>query len=238
MDILSLIDSNLNLKENTDRLFYDQYQFSLKLRMKDFSCLREIRNTDKDLVEVAAVVTKRHDQRANYSKFFTTGYKSVSATKKLDLENLLHFLELIWTFKDQLKPVFSGDWGYVYSNDKQLLELIRSQPYVHVYYIKQAVINRPKDTILLQSSPYQYRSFLRERQWAADDKDRIQAYLENQPGIKISRGLKYWLKYETRWHWTRRHHYFDHNDSKIGLMLQLMYPGIIRKTMPIIEVNN
>jgi hypothetical protein len=238
MDISSLIDLNLELKENTDRLFYDQYQYSLKLRMKDFSCLREIRNTDKNLVQAAATVIKRQEQRANYSKFFTTGYRSVSATKKLDLENLLHFLELIWSFKDRLKLVFSGDWGYVYSNDKQLLKLIGRQVYIHVYYIKQAVINRPKDTILLQSSPYQYRSFLREQQFAKDDKDRIQAYLENQPDIKISRGLRYWLKYETRWHWTRRYHYFDHNDEKIGLMLQLMYPGIIRTTMPIIKVNN
>ena len=238
MDILSLIDLNLNLKENTDRLFYDQYQYSLKLRMKDFSCLREIRNTDKDLVEVAAVVTKRHDQRANYSKFFTTSYRSVAVTNKLDLENLLHFLELIWPVKDQFKPVFSGDWGYVYSNDKQLLESIGNLPYVHAYYIKQAVINRPKDTVLLQSSPYQFRSFLRERLWTPDEKARILTYLEKQPGIKISRGLLHWLKYDTRWHWSRRYHYFDHNDAKIELMLQLIYPGIIRKTMPIIEVNN
>jgi hypothetical protein len=238
MDTSSLIDLNLERKKNTDRLFYDQYQYGLKLRMKDFSCLREIRNADKDLAQVAEIVIKRQEQRANYSKFFTTGYKSVAATKKLDLENLLHFLELIWPVKDQLKLVFSGDWGYVYSNDKQLLELFGSQVYIHVYYIKQAVINRPKDTILLQSSPFQYRSFLQERQLSKDDKDRVLAYLQNQPDVKIGRGLKHWLKYETRWFWTRRYYYFDHNDEKIGLMLQLICPGIIRTTMPIIEVNS
>lgn len=238
MDTLSLTDLNLEFKEPTDRLFYDQYRYSLKLRMMDFSCLREIRNADKDLAQVAENVTKRQEQRANYSKFFTTGYKSVAATKKLDLENLLHFLQLIWNFKDQLKLVFSGDWGYVYSNDKQLLELLGSQDYIHIYYIKQAVINRPKGTILLQSSTFRYRSFLRERQWTNDDKARIQTYLENQPDIKISRGLTHWLKYDTRWPWTRRYHYFDHNDAKIELMLQLICPGIIRTTMPIIEVNN
>jgi hypothetical protein len=238
MDTLSLTDLNLEFKEHTDCLFYDQYRYSLKLRMMDFSCLREIRNADKDLAQVAEIVIKRQEQRANYSKFFTTGYKSVAATKKLDLENLLHFLQLIWPVKDQLKLVFSGDWGYVYSNDKQLLELLGSQVYIHIYYIKQAVINRPKGTILLQSSTFRYRSFLRERQWTNDDKARIQTYLENQPDIKISRGLTHWLKYDTRWPWTRRYHYFDHNDAKIELMLQLICPGIIRTTMPIIEVNN
>jgi hypothetical protein len=238
MDTLSLIDLSPELEENTDRLFYDQYQYSLKLRMKDFSCLREARSNDKNLVQATAIVIRRHEQRANYSKFFTTSYKSEAATKKLDLENLLHCLALIWSFRDQLKLVFSGDWGYVYSNDKQLLELIGSQPYVQVYYIKRAVINRPKDTIVLQSSPYLYRSFLKDRQWTIDDKHRMRTYLENQPDIKISRGLTHWLKYDTRWPWSRRYHYFDHNDAKIGLMLQLICPGIVRTTMPIIEVNN
>ena len=61
--------------------------------------------------------------------------------------------------------------------------------------------------------------------------------LKNQPDIKIGRGLNHWLKYKIS-DWSRRHYYFDHNDPKIELMLQLICPGIIRTTMPIIEVNN
>ena len=237
MDISSLIDLNLGHKENTDRLYYDQYRYSLKLRMKDFSCLREIRNPDAELDQVSAVVDRRYAQRANYTRFFNSSYNR-SGAKQGDLENLREMLRILWPVKDQIKPVFSGDWGYVYSNDRQLLQSIANQNYVHAYYIKEAVINRPKDTIVLRSSLYQYRSFLKERQWTNDDKTRIVSYLENQSDIKISRGLKYWLKYETRWPWTRRYHYFDHNDAKIELMLQLICPGIIRTTMPIIEVNN
>jgi hypothetical protein len=206
--------------------------------MKDFSCLREIRNPDADLDQVSAVVAKRYDQRANYTRFFNTTYRSTVTSKQEDLENLQAMVRILWPVRDQIKLVFSGDWGYVYANDKQLLKSIGRQNYVHTYYIKEAVVTRPKDTILLQSSPYQFRSFLKERLWTIDDKKRILAYLENQPDIKISRGLKHWLKYDTRWHWSRRYHYFDHNDAKIELMLQLICPGIIRTTMPIIEVNN
>jgi len=147
-------------------------------------------------------------------------------------------LTFLWPRKDQIKLVFSGDWGYIYSNNKDLLQQIGSKHYIHVYYIKEAVVDRPKDTILLKSSDYRFRSFLRERLWTMDDKNRMLTYLQNQPDIKIGRGLQYWLKYETRWLWTRRYHYFDHNDAKIELMLQLICPGIVRTTMPIIEVNN
>jgi hypothetical protein len=207
--------------------------------MKDFSCLREIRNQNASLESASLVVSKRFEQRLNYSRFYSRkSYSDEFSTRQYDLENLLEMLRTLWTVRDQIKPVFSGDWGYVYANDKQLLLSIGSQHYVHTYYIKEAVVTRPKDTIVLQSSPYLYRSFLKDRQWTNDDKTRMRTYLENQPDIKISRGLTHWLKYDTRWPWTRRYHYFDHNDVKIELMLQLICPGIVRTTMPIIEVNN
>jgi hypothetical protein len=239
MDTSSLIDLNLGHKENTDRLYYDQYRYSLKLRMKDFSCLREIRNSDATLEQVAAVVSRRFEQRCNYSRFFNRrDLPTELSSRQYDLDNILEMLQYLWPVRDQIKTTFSGDWGYIYSNNKKLLQSISDQHYVCGYYIKEAVINRPKDTIRLQSSPYQYRSFLKEQLWTPADKACILAYLENQPDIKISRGLKYWLKYDTRWFWTRRYHYFDHNDVKIELMLQLICPGIVRTTMPIIEVNN
>jgi hypothetical protein len=239
MDTSSLIDLSLELKKSTDRLFYDQYRYGLKLRMKDFSCLREIRKPDATLEQVAAVVSRRFEQRCNYSRFFNRrDLPTELSSRQYDLDNILEMLQYLWPVRDQIKATFSGDWGHIYSNNKKLLQSISNQHYVCVYYIKEAVVTRPKDTIRLQSSPYQYRSFLKERLWTAADKACILAYLENQPDVKISRGLTHWLKYDTRWLWTRRYHYFDHNDAKIELMLQLICPGIVRTTMPIIEVNS
>ena len=64
MDTLSLIDSSLERKECGDRLFYDQYRYSLKLRMKDFSCLREMRKPLISLSDVTETVARRFEQRA------------------------------------------------------------------------------------------------------------------------------------------------------------------------------
>jgi hypothetical protein len=236
MDTLSLIDSNLERKECGDRLFYDQYRYSLKLRMKDFSCLREMRKSLVSLSDVIEIVARRFEQRTKLS--YWNHDRTVPVRDQFDLVCLSDLLTFLWPRKDQIKLVFSGDWGYIYSNNKDLLQQIGSKHYIHVYYIKEAVVDRPKDTILLKSSDYRFRSFLRERLWTMDDKNRMLTYLQNQPDIKIGRGLQYWLKYETRWLWTRRYHYFDHNDAKIELMLQLICPGIVRTTMPIIEVNN
>jgi hypothetical protein len=207
--------------------------------MKDFSCLREIRKPDATLEQVASLVLRRFEQRCNYSRFFNRkDLPTEISSRQYDLDNILEMLQYLWPVRDQIKVTFSGDWGYIYSNNKKLLQSISDLSYVYAYYIKEAVVTRPKDTIRLQTSPYRYRSFLKERQWNPDDKSRMLLYLQNQPDVKISRGLTHWLKYDTRWHWSRRYHYFDHNDAKIELMLQLICPGIIRTTMPIIEVNS
>ena len=204
--------------------------------MKDFSCLREMRKPLVSLSDVIENVTRRFEQR---SKLGYWNYdRTAPVRNEFDLVCLSDLLTFVWPFKDQIKLVFSGDWGYIYSNDKDLLQQIGNKKYVHTYYIKEAVVDRPKDTILLKSSDYRFRSFLREQLWTIDDKTRMLTYLENQPDIKIGRGFQHWLKYETRWLWTRRYHHFDHNDAKIELMLQLICPGIVRTTMPILEVNN
>ena len=100
MDTSSLIDLNLGHKENTDRLYYDQYRYSLKLRMKDFSCLREIRNQNASLESASLVVSKRFEQRLNYSRFYSRNgnyYPSVT--------NILQFMPKNKYFENWLKDV-------------------------------------------------------------------------------------------------------------------------------------
>jgi len=240
-----LIASDQNLKEDTDQLFFDQYRYSLKLNMKDFSCLREIRNSTKTQTEVEFIVTKRFAKRLSYDRFWTYSDPGLviltktetQTTTKMRLDNLLNVLGVLWPVRNQVKIMFSGDWGYIYSNDKDLLIQIDDLPYMQGYYIKEAVLSKPKNTIVLKSSPYKFRSYFTYKKYDEDKKARILDYLKNQPDVKISKGLTRWLKYRTS-DWSRRHYYFDHNDAKIELMLRLIFPDILRITMPIIEVNN
>ena len=227
-------------KENSDRLFFDHYRFSLKLRMLDFSCLRYMYKSTKTIAEIESIVTRRFSDRIRYSSrmdYHTFPSPSDAAINAMRLDNLLDLLHHMWPIRDQVKIMFSGDWGYIYSNDKHVLEDICNKHYIHSYYIKEAVITKPKNTIVLKSSPYKFRSFLRCKQFTDSEKTQLVNYLENQSDLKISRGLVRWLKY-SNWHWSRSYHYFDHNDSKIELMLRLIFPDLLRTTMPIIEVNN
>ena len=207
--------------------------------------MREIRNSTKTQSEVEFITTKRFTARLQYDRFWIytptfnspDNLKSEQTTTKMRLDDLIDVLGVLWPVRNQVKIMFSGDWGYIYSNDRDLLIKIDDLPYVTGYYIKEAVVSRTKNTIELKSSAYQFRSYFAYKKYDEDKKARIQDYLKNQPDVKIGRGLNHWLKYKIS-DWSRRHYYFDHNDPKIELMLQLMFPDIIRTTMPIIEVNN
>lgn len=240
-----MIASNQNREEATDQLYFDQYRYSLKLQVKDFSCLREIRSATRTQTQVEFAMAKRFAKRLSYDRFWTYGehgmamlnVKDKQTTTNMRLDNLIHMLSHLWPVRNQVKIMFSGDWGYIYSNDQDLLIQIGTLPYVQGHYIKQAVISKPKNTVVLKSSAYRFRSYFAYKKYNNASKERMLDYLQNQPDVKISRGLSYWLKY-TSSDWSRRHYYFDHNDTRIQLMLQLIFPDIVRTTMPIIEVNN
>jgi hypothetical protein len=239
-----LIASNRELKEKTDRLYFDQYRYSFKLQVKDFSCLRELCNSTKTQTEFEVMMAKRFVVRLSYDRFWTFRVdtpadliRTHETVTKIRLDNLTDMLGVLWPIRKQAKIMFSGDWGYIYSNERDLLIKIDELPYVTGYYIKEAVVSRTKNTIALKSSDYRFRSYFAYKKYDEDKKARILDYLKNQPDVKIGRGLNQWLKYKIS-DWSRRHYYFDHNDPKIELMLQLMFPDIIRTTMPIIEVNN
>ena len=149
MDILSLIASNQNRKEDTDRLYFDQYRYSLKLQVKDFSCLREMRNSTKTQTEVEFIVAKRFAKRLSYDRFWTytdTGSAVLNTTDeqtttKMRLDNLIHMLGHLWPVRNQVKIMFSGDWGYIYSNDRDLLIKIDDLPYVTASLLRSTAIS-------------------------------------------------------------------------------------------------
>ena len=238
MAISSLINLNLETKEETDRLYFDQYEYCLKLRMMHFSCLRDMHKTTKEQYEVADSAITRLENRNRWNvgtSSWLSAFSSPSNTSSVKMmsDNLLDILDFLWAFRSDIKIMFSGDWGYIYSNSKLLLQQIASKHYITAYYIKQAVVTRDKNTISLKDPKNRFRSFLRDRQLDDVQKTQLLTYLSRLDDVRTSPALNYFLKYSSST-WTRRYFFFDHNDANIELMLRLILPEIIRQTQPIV----
>jgi hypothetical protein len=235
MDLSSLIDLNPGVKvrrKDTDRLFYDQYHYGIDLRMEDISCLRGL---DKFPDDYRTEITQRYHQRYHWTYRYHNG--QVQAARDHEkLELLYKLAELLKLYQTEIKLIVSGNCGYVYTNNIELLLSVLKDFPLHVRQLRQACIVRPKNTVSLRNSPHQFRTYFREKSINQTEKQQLLTFLQTQTEWRVSKAL---LNRLTRLSpmWMSRSYFVDHNTESEVAMLNLIVPGILQMTMPVVEVN-
>jgi len=207
--------------DNRCRLYYNQYQYSVSFALPG---AHRVRNYKDEATIVASV---RH-----YN--FSVGTRSwQNPILDSQLENLVTIGQLLQTSAEPYKHISSYDWMYLYTNDVALLETIAQSPAVTDAKYSQAVVNRPSDVVVLKQSKYQYRTYFKSKLVSAESSTRVRSFLLDRTDCyRFTPRLKYML--ETRKEMYFRDYYFvDHHGPGDMLMLALVCPGIVRKTMPI-----
>jgi hypothetical protein len=149
------------------------------------------------------------------------------------LENLVTISQLLKTSSEPYKHISSYDQIYIYTNDVALLETIAQSPAVTDAKYSQAVVDLPSDVVVLKRSKYQYRTYFKSKLVSTESSNRVRSFLLDRTDCyRFTSGLKYML--ETRKEMYFRDYYFvDHHGPGDMLMLAMVCPGIVRKTMPI-----
>jgi hypothetical protein len=125
------------------------------------------------------------------------------------------------------------DHVFLYTNELTTLEYMSQVEYIDRWLIGQAVVVYPKDTVMLVNPVHQYRTFLKSRWWDPDTSARIKKFLLGRQDLfRIPAGFREKLERPGRLA-TRDHHFVDHDNPDLLLMLSLVCPGIINKTLPI-----
>jgi hypothetical protein len=184
------------------------------------------------------IAWRRVDQTLTHSKFntpVTILSNQLNKITETTVENLHTLTEVLLTSSSTFKLVVSAFTGYVYTNDRMLIEQVTKSPGVANIEYSQAVINRPKNTIQLRNPKYQWRSYFKVGKLTAEQKAHLKNFLANQTGVRISPALTQWINYK----YTRTQDYFfiDYNESVWLTMLSLVQPGLIRKTLEIIPAK-
>lgn len=258
MDTLSLTDSSPEVEAiSSDRLFYDCYQYSLRFHLTEFHCIRPWHDYDGDnveeLLEKIEQNRRQHhfrDQRighyGNWDKPISSNSfeKNDQAFQQQIEQDLYPVVRLLWPYRANIKIVATTHWGYVYSNRLDLLKLVAGARAVQVCRILKAVVDRPPNTVGLRNKHHNYRTYLRDLRITESQQDQIQQYLTQQQDVRLCPSLKSWSRVDHRYSWvknvawSRSTFFFDHNGATDALMLEMIVPGIVRKTLEIVEVNN
>jgi hypothetical protein len=154
-----------------------------------------------------------------------------------DLANLHNLCDvLLQEAISEFKLVTSMNRGWVYTNNTDFLNKIAEFPAIQILGMSEAVITRPKNTISLKTSKYQYRSYFKLIKVSQQQKNQLLNFLVNQQDhIRISPALQLWINQP----FNRIQDYFfiDHDSESWLTMLSLVHPGLIRKTMEIIPAK-
>lgn len=237
-DTLYLTASNLKFKLVVkDQLFYDQYEYCFSFTLAEATVLRGLSH---DLID------SRLDQRIEWREIArrrwkntidTMGWNQINDQVREDLHTVC---DTIINSGIDCKIAVSHHVGYLYTNDLGLIEQLRALRYPSGIPIlrgtnySRAVINRPKNTILLKKSLFRKRSYFVYTKLTVQEKENLKKFFDNQQQhIRVSPALTSFLN-EKPYLRTLDYYFIDYNDDQWLIMLALVRPGLIRKTQTIV----
>jgi hypothetical protein len=221
-----------------DRLFYSRFELSIGFYIDEASCLRELTHEAIDSTierrrtwqEIA-----QHRWKKSNNAFGNILSRRTRAITDTTVENLHNLAEVLLTSTVDFKLVVSINHGYVYTNDQYLIDQLADLEYLKQKTYTQAVIARPKNTIELRKPRHKFRSYFNTTKITAEQKSHLVDFLKNQTDVRTSPSLTHWL--DSAFHRTQDYFFIDYNHESWLTMLGLVRPGLIRKTMQIIQAK-
>ncbi len=131
------------------------------------------------------------------------------------------------------KLVISSDWGYLYANDLDKIREMETLGCLSPVHIKKSVQDRPRDTLLIRNSKHEYRSYFRAGRLEEPERTSLLSYLSNQQDLRISPGLQSFIN--KGYTYLDSNGFVDHNTMGEIMMLNLIRPRAIRKTVKLIR---
>ena len=231
MVTLYLTQQNPNFKPiASDRLFYDHWQYCIRLRLSEATALRH----SLDIEEITDILDHRKQWRDRVrtrwpKNNFVRQHQPITDTTR---DNLYAFADFLQQTTEPYKIVISVNQCWIYSNSSILLERIGRLPFVHEAKYTESVVVRAKNTIALKNPQHAHRSYFCNVKLTVQEKDHLLNFFNNQPDIRISPALKAWLSLP----FVRTQDYFfvDYNNLTWLTMLALIRPGLIRKTSQLV----
>lgn len=209
-------------QEPRDRLFFDQYEYRLQFYLRYAWCMRSFDHGDIDR------------RLVNYHGRYSGSGMTVSASVDQQHQRNLHDMcNVLLALPTTCKRMIQYDHVFLYSNRLSTLQHVSKISYIDRLQIGQAVVVYPKDTVMLINPVHHYRTFLRAKWWDPDTSARIKKFLlSRQDLFKIPKAFCQKLERPGRLA-TRDHHFVDHDNADVLLLLSLVCPGIINRTLPI-----
>lgn len=162
------------------------------------------------------------------------------------VDNLRTVLAHINSITEPFKLVVSGHWGTIYTNDVNLANEFVSVSAFDPNFasrtrLKQAVVDRPRDTVLLMDPKHSIRSYFKAQWFPGDKIPALREFFAAQEGAIVpSQAMQQFLRSRPapHDHWFPNYYYVDYDDPRYATMLAMIMPRCFRKTMSVVQRIN
>lgn len=215
-----------------NRLWFDRYDHMARIFLPEACCLRTL---DHDRINRVLDAREHWGQKliVRNPGSWVAGWEKLTITNHMR-ESLHAMADFLLARSGQYKLTLSGDCLYIYSTSPQLMLEIRQLSWLDQERMSfsQVQLSGPAGAVLLKEPVHAWRSYLRGRLVDEQLVSRLSRLLDTSPATG-SRSLQESL----RRGWSRFHDYYyiDYDDPSFLTMLALISPGLVRKTLPIIQ---
>lgn len=218
-----------------DRLFYDKFEYCVSFHLDEVSCLRDLSHNNID-----ELIKRRKLWREIAQQRWPTGKQGHSILGRRSrpitdqtVTQLHDVAQLLLSSQHEFKLVVSVDQAWVYTNAIELITQLDQVDFLRWKCYTQVSVDRPKDTVKLKKSLYQYRTYLCMIKMTPEQVLSLVKFLQNQNGqVRLSPALNQWV--DDPGLRIQDYYFLDHHDISWLTMLSLVRPGLVRKTMHII----
>ena len=219
-------------------LYYGQYEFAVSWHQDEINCIRglDAKHLQSNIRARMEFERKRHVDWQNrksipYESKFTRACRS-------NLESIRDLLSK----ETQIKLVLTTHVATVYTNDIGIYQRLAACSWIKKFYVRQVKLDQVPGTVMLKNPQYQYRTYFRAIEVSEEQKKIMANWIKNQgteiaasPSVQCffglqERQLRTWSSF-----YTAAHYYIDHNSLQYESMLSMICPGVIRKTMLIVQ---
>lgn len=211
-------------KVDRNSLFYGQFKYQCKYHVPEASCLRKL---DHDAIN--KVISHRNE--------WTSG-RRIGPTQAKSLHDICDQLTAL---TNPFKTMISGNWIYFYTNELLDIDVLAQGDLGKPLWgeISEVNITHSKGEIGLRNPQFNFRTFIREHRPSPQEITTLKSFVESAGSdLRASPGMLEFLKHSSRRVWLSDGYFFDHNEMSMATALALISPKLIRKTLPIVQVNN
>ena len=202
----------------------------MTVRLAEASCLRKLNQKYIDYTIELRRYWLESDRRS-----FPGDAQFIDRIPEKIVNDLYTVCNVLLAATNPYRHVVSHNSLRIYTNDTALFDQLAStQTQLTWPRLTEAIVNRDKDTVKLKNPKHKLRSYFKRVKLTNVEKKIIINFLANyHDDIRLSPCLHDWTTQPFKW--LEPYYFIDHDEESWLVMLSLVRPGLIKKTLSIIK---